>query len=159
MSKDISKLSEQDLDFLVNTIVQEGKNLTTEVEQKKYERLLKRDICVIDSLVLTDIAVNRAMENLTGQLQPMVMGLLETQQVQDKLLDQLGVTAEQKNEAYEAVKDENAEAVKAQMEFIEQQRKEAEEAKAGEVLESVNEEGLKVQEVQNNVDLSLNQGE
>lgn len=159
MSKDISKLSEQDLDFLVNTIVQNGKNLKTEVEQKKYERLLKRDICVIDSLVLTDLTVNRAMENLTGQLQPMLMGVLETQQVQDKLLDTLGVTAEQKQEAYDSVKAENAEAVKAQMEIIEQKRKEAEESKDGKVLESVNEEGLKVQEVQNNVDLSLNQGE
>lgn len=156
MTNERSKLSEQDLDFLVNTVMQEGKNLTTEVEQKKYERLLKRSICVVDAMVINDLVVNRAMENIIGQLQPMVMGLLETQQVQDKLLDTLGVTQEQKNEAYEAVKAENAEALKAQMEFIEQQRKEAEE---GKVSESVNEEGLKVQEVQNTVDLSLKQGE
>lgn len=156
MTNERSKLSEQDLDFLVNTVMQEGKNLTSEVEQKKYERLLKRSICVVDAMVINDLVVNRAMENIIGQLQPMVMGLLETQQVQDKLLDTLGVTQEQKNEAYEAVKAENAEALKAQMEFIEQQRKEAEE---GKVSESVNEEGLKVQEVQNTVDLSLKQGE
>lgn len=153
MTNKTNPLSQEDFQFLMDALIS-GKELS-DSDIKRYDRLMLRDAKVRDIIVVADTMTEIMANNIVNTLRTSIAQLAEVVQIQDKLLTKLGVTEEDKAEALNAVQEEIAEATKAQLEALQKQQEEQKSAQESAPKESVSEDGLKVVEVENTVDLSI----
>lgn len=150
MTNKTNPLSQEDFQFLMDALIS-GKELS-DADIKRYDRLMLRDAKVRDIIVIADTMTEIMANNIVNTLRTSIAQLAEVVQIQDKLLTKLGVTEEDKAEALNTVQEEIAEATKAQLEALQKQQEEAQNSAP---KEAVSEDGLKVVEVENTVDLSI----
>lgn len=150
MTNKTNPLSQEDFQFLMDALIS-GKEMS-DADIKRYDRLMLRDAKVRDIIVIADTMTEIMANNIVNTLRTSIAQLAEVVQIQDKLLTKLGVTEEDKAEALNAVQEEIAEATKAQLEALQKQQEEAQNSAP---KEAVSEDGLKVVEVENTVDLSI----
>lgn len=150
MTNKTNPLSQEDFQFLMDALIS-GKEMS-DADIKRYDRLMLRDAKVRDIIVVADTMTEIMANNIVNTLRTSIAQLAEVVQIQDKLLTKLGVTEEDKAEALNTVQEEIAEATKAQLEALQKQQEEAQNSAP---KEAVSEDGLKVVEVENTVDLSI----